>query len=77
MVGQRIKAARKRAGLTSVGLAERLSLCKRAIDYWESGGREPGMADLCRVAVVCGVTLTWLVMDLDLQRAEIAQGAAA
>lgn len=38
---ERLKAARKAAGLTQQGMAERMLIPKRTIEKWEIGERTP------------------------------------
>lgn len=39
--GEKLKEARKGAGLTQQGLSERLEISKRTIEKWENGSRVP------------------------------------
>jgi transcriptional regulator with XRE-family HTH domain len=54
-VGHRIREARQSAGLTQAQLGELLDVTQTAVSYWESGKREPGVADLVRIAAQLGV----------------------
>ena len=49
-VGERIRLARQRAGLTQKGLAERLGVTYVNISQWESGRRTPKWETLQKIA---------------------------
>jgi transcriptional regulator with XRE-family HTH domain len=61
--GQRIRAARLAAGLSQVDLAARLDPPGRQceISTWESGGYEPSLATLRRLAKGIGCPVAELV----------------
>lgn len=54
-VGQRIKAARKAAGLTQQELGEKIGSPDITIRQWESGKREPNLRMIYKVASALGV----------------------
>jgi transcriptional regulator with XRE-family HTH domain len=57
-IGDRIRAARTKAGLTQRALAARLGIDKSAVAYWESSGNArsaPKITKLVEVARVLGV----------------------
>lgn len=56
-IADRIRAARKKAGLTQRALAALLGVDKSAVAQWEGGGGGAGikMANLVEVARICGV----------------------
>ncbi len=59
-LGQRIRLARQRAGLTQRTLANKLGVSAGAVGQWESGG-VPATGRLATVADVLGVSLAWLL----------------
>ena len=59
--GERIKAARKRAGLTQKELGKKLGLAYQTLAQWETGTRKPKAETLQRLADALGVSM----MDLD------------
>lgn len=58
---ERIKALRKRAGLTQIELAEKLSISEQTVKRWEWGERIPRADDLNRLAAVFGITTDELI----------------
>lgn len=66
-VGRRIRAARLSLGWTQRALAERCGLTQPAIAGWETEheyGHTPSVANLIRVAGVLGVSVSFLVGDV-------------
>lgn len=58
---ERIRRARRRAGLSQAGLAELVNVQRSAVSNWESAnGVLPNMQNLLAVAKVCRVSLEWL-----------------
>lgn len=55
--GERIKAMRKRAGLTQAELAEKLEIPYQSIGQWERGIRIPKQETLIKIAKALGVHL--------------------
>lgn len=55
--GQRIKAARKRAGLTQQQLADAVGVGRVAIGHLETGERQPSLDLANRIAAALGTTL--------------------
>jgi Zn-dependent peptidase ImmA (M78 family) len=71
MNGERLKAARKMAGLSLEELAQKVGeLTKQAISYYETGKRQPDSKTLLRLAKVLGVRPEYF-----LRRDEIEFGA--
>lgn len=62
-IGQRIRDARSRAGLTQPALGEVLGVEKAAISKYEAGEAKRGVPIefLIRIAKKCNVTLDWLI----------------
>ena len=57
----RIRRARRRAGLSQAGLAELVNVQRSAVSNWESAnGVLPNMQNLLAVAKACRVSLEWL-----------------
>lgn len=63
-VGQRIKAARKDAGLTQQELGEKIGSPAITIRQWESGKREPNLRMIYRVASALGVHVSVFFPDV-------------
>ena len=59
-IGERIKSARKQAGMTQQELAERLNVSCVGISQWESGRRNPKQHTLARIADVLDIPLSRL-----------------
>lgn len=59
--GERIKAARKASGLTQEQLAKKCGLATITIRQYESGKREPRLAQMKALAVATGVTIQKLL----------------
>lgn len=60
-LGDRITAARERAGLGSRELAERLGVRHRTLKAWEDDATEPRSNRMQMLAGVLGVSLVWLM----------------
>lgn len=62
-IGDRIKAARKRAGLTQEKLAARVGVDKSAVGQWEAPGSRTGIttANLVKVADALGIGVSQLI----------------
>ena len=56
-IGERIKAARKNAGMTQKDLAEKLGIPYQGISQYERGIRKPKIDALVRISNALGVTL--------------------
>jgi transcriptional regulator with XRE-family HTH domain len=59
-MGEKLKAARKAAGLTQVELADRVGCKQKDISRWEAG-REPGALTVKKMAQVLGCSMDDLV----------------
>lgn len=55
------RSARKAAGLTQRGLAEKVGVDQSAVFFWESGKTKPRAALLPKIANVCGCTVDELL----------------
>lgn len=59
--GQRIKAARKRAGMTQLELANKLGIPYQSVSQWERDTRNPKYETMCRIADALDVEFADLV----------------
>jgi transcriptional regulator with XRE-family HTH domain len=60
-IGERIRRARRHAGLSQVQLAETIKVRRSAVSNWESASDiHPTMANLVGIATACEVSLDWL-----------------
>lgn len=60
-IGERIRRARRFAGLSQVQLAETIKVRRSAVSNWESANDiHPTMANLVAIATTCKVSLEWL-----------------
>lgn len=67
-IGQRIKAARKKAGMTQKELAEKLGIPYQSIGQWENDQRNPKLETLQRISNALGIhilDLTGIGGELD------------
>lgn len=60
-VGDQIRRARLRLDWTQAHLALACGVTQTAVSYWETGKREPGLAELRLLAEKLGVPVCWLV----------------
>jgi transcriptional regulator with XRE-family HTH domain len=60
-VGEKLKAARKAAGLTQVELADKVGVTQRDVSRWETGRREPGVLTVKKMAQALGCSMDDLV----------------
>ena len=59
-IGERIRAARKRAGLNQANLAARVGVSQPAVANWETGLHDPRRVVLIKIADALGVSADWL-----------------
>lgn len=58
---ERIRRARRRAGLSQAGLAELVNVRRSAVSNWESANDVlPSMPNMLSIAKACRVSLEWL-----------------
>ena len=62
-IGANIAAYRKRAGLTQVGLAEKLNYSDKAVSKWERGESVPDVLTLMQLAAQFDITVNDLLVD--------------
>ena len=61
MIGSRIAALRRGAGLSQAQLAQQLKISPSAIGMYEQGRREPGAQMLAELSRLFGVSIDYLV----------------
>ena len=66
--GQRIKAARKNAGLTQKELGQRLGVAYQTLAQWENDLRNPKYETLQRIAAALNVDVSWLMNGYTLEQ---------
>ena len=59
-IGQRIKQARSKQGLSQAQLAELMSVTRGACGQWERGFSEPSVEKLSKLAVLLEIRFEWL-----------------
>ena len=64
-IGANIAAYRKAAGLTQVGLAEKLNYSDKAVSKWERGESVPDVITLMALANLFDITVNDLLIDPD------------
>ena len=64
MLGERIAALRRRAGLSQAELAQRLRISASAMGMYEQGRREPSAQMLVALARVLGVSTDYLLTGI-------------
>ena len=60
-IGERIRLARENARLQQRALAATIGVTQAGVSRWESGGRDPGVYGLIRIAEACGVPASSLL----------------
>lgn len=60
-LGERIRIARKSAGLTSEGFAKRLGVTSKTVRGWEKAQRVPRANQIVMMAGMLNVTAPWLL----------------
>lgn len=75
-LGEKLKSARKSAGLTQEQLAEKLLVSRQAITKWESDRGMPDVENLKSLSQLLGVSIDYLLdngehLDLSVIREEI------
>ena len=72
-LGSNLYQARKKAGLSQEGVAERLGVSRQTISKWETGETLPDIRQSKRLAVLYKLTLDELIdFDLDVQEVQEA-----
>lgn len=58
---QRIRLARRHAGLSQAALAAAVGVQRSAVSHWEAnGGKHPSVTHMRGIALACGVQFEWL-----------------
>ena len=70
-IGERIKSARKQAGMTQQELAERLETSYVGISLWESGKRKPKPESLKRIAQVLNIPIAFFAEAGNMSEQEV------
>lgn len=60
-VGARIKAMRKKIGLTQAQVAQRLGIASQSVTNYEAGKTDPSIRNLISLAAVLGVSTDYLL----------------
>lgn len=77
-IGTRIRSARRIAGITQAGLAERLNVTRSAVANWERvSGVWPASSRLMAIAVTTGVSYEWLATGRGMPTNEVPPPAVA
>jgi transcriptional regulator with XRE-family HTH domain len=76
IVGKRIAAARKQAGLSQTELADKIGVTRAAVSGWERG-QEPLLSHLRDIARITKVSLAWLLGETSSMRRCPARRAVA
>ena len=74
VVGDRIRAERKRAGLSQDQLAERLHVTRQTISNWEGGKSQPDIESLKSLAEALDVPIERLIYDQPPERSGASGG---
>ncbi len=61
-IGERIRAARERAGLTQAALAQKVGVTRSAVAQWETGRAGQVGTHLAQIAAVLGVGIDHLML---------------
>lgn len=64
-IGERIAVARRKAGLTQKGLAERLGVTAQAVSKWENGRNLPDIENLMQISEIVNVPYSSLLIEKD------------
>lgn len=59
--GDRLRAARKKAGMNQWALAKAVEVSQNAISNWENGHKLPNVRVACKLAEALRVSTGWLV----------------
>ena len=64
-LGEKILAARKKAGLSQTDLADLVGVSRQSVSKWETGESSPEAGNLLPVAKALNVTVDWLLSEDD------------
>lgn len=62
-IGEKIKEARKQAGLTQAQMAEKLNVSRQAITKWEADAGLPDIENIKRISHLLSVSIDYLLDD--------------
>ncbi len=62
-IGEKIRVARKQAGLTQTQMAEKLSVSRQAITKWETGAGIPDIENIKRISSLLNISIDYLLDD--------------
>lgn len=65
MLGERLKKARKKSGMTQKELAQKLNLTDATLNRYEKGHRKPDPKTLSKIAEILHVSVDWLLGRTD------------
>jgi transcriptional regulator with XRE-family HTH domain len=60
-LAKNLKKARKRAGFTQAGLADRLGVSQPTYQGWEQAKHQPKLEYIAEIAEICEVRMSWLL----------------
>lgn len=63
MLSEKIRALRRRAGLSQEELAETVGVSRQAVSKWESAGSVPDLQKVIQLANLFGVSTDYLLKD--------------
>ncbi len=76
-IGERVRSARKAAGLSQADLAERIGVSQPAIATWESGVHDPRRVVMAKLADALSISHEWLTAGARSSSEADSQAAAA
>ncbi len=76
-IGERVRVARKAAGLSQADLAERIGVSQPAIATWESGVHDPRRVVMAKLADALSISHEWLTAGARSPSEADSQAAAA
>lgn len=65
-----VRAFREQAGFSQQQLGESIGVTRQTVAAWETGDREPSLANLSKIAKVFGISVDRLLLDADQQEKE-------
>lgn len=74
MFAERLKTARKKAGLSQIALAEKLGLSQQAVGKWETNRSTPDPSTLSKIADICATSSDYLLGREEPPRPAVASG---
>ena len=74
-IADRIRTARKQAGLGQGDVADAFGVTRSAVSQWETGLTVPEASKVARLADLCGVSIDWLFHGIDAPQPKSADQA--